>query len=184
MKFTLNTALVALGVAFATSLPAQVAADGPGQPNYQPDHKPSTTSYSTMSTSYYKTTSSYYTTTTPYYPSKSPYPSKGSGGGGYDNGYNGKDGKDDYNGKDGYSGKDGYNGKDGGYGVQDKGGYDGKDKSDGYSSSSYGNDNSKGYQVLWGQCGGYYYYGTKKCPPGAYCRYFSDWYSQCNPNNN
>jgi hypothetical protein len=47
-------------------------------------------------------------------------------------------------------------------------------------------------QVLWGQCqlfpsetavfsvliliqgGGYYYYGTTVCPPGAYCRYFSD----------
>ncbi|KAH9485805.1 Polysaccharide monooxygenase Cel61a [Psilocybe cubensis] len=38
-------------------------------------------------------------------------------------------------------------------------------------------------QVLWGQCGGYYYYGTTKCPPGSYCRWFSDWYSQCNPND-
>ncbi|KAF9524985.1 hypothetical protein CPB83DRAFT_897394 [Crepidotus variabilis] len=36
-------------------------------------------------------------------------------------------------------------------------------------------------QVLWGQCGGYYYEGTDKCPSDAYCRYFSDWYSQCNP---
>jgi len=37
-------------------------------------------------------------------------------------------------------------------------------------------------QVLWGQCGGYYYTGTTLCPDGAYCRYFSDWYSQCNLN--
>jgi len=37
-------------------------------------------------------------------------------------------------------------------------------------------------QVLWGQCGGYYYSGTNVCPEGAYCRYFSDWYSQCNLN--
>jgi len=35
-------------------------------------------------------------------------------------------------------------------------------------------------QVLWGQCGGYYYFGTRRCPQGAYCCYFSDWYSQCN----
>ncbi|KAF8959214.1 hypothetical protein BDZ97DRAFT_1761549 [Flammula alnicola] len=51
-------------------------------------------------------------------------------------------------------------------------------------------------QVLWGQCGGYYYSGTTKCPDESYCRYFSDlfaydWgcfclpgYAQCNPNNN
>jgi len=39
-------------------------------------------------------------------------------------------------------------------------------------------------QVLWGQCGGYYYKGTDKCPKGAYCRRFSNWYSQCNPLDN
>ncbi|KAF9471783.1 hypothetical protein BDN70DRAFT_938682 [Pholiota conissans] len=36
-------------------------------------------------------------------------------------------------------------------------------------------------QVLYGVCGGYYWTGTTQCGKGAYCRKFSDWYSQCNP---
>ncbi|KAF8805148.1 hypothetical protein BYT27DRAFT_7192795 [Phlegmacium glaucopus] len=64
---------------------------------------------------------------------------------------------------------------------------DGNGKSDG---NGKGDDNDRDHhhcdphrpQVLWGQCDGWGYGGTKECPEGAYCRWFSDWYSQCNPN--
>lgn len=77
--------------------------------------------------------------------------------------------------------------------------YDGKPD---YRGKRPWNSGNKGTQVLWGQCtslslrvssfaiycrgfltmvsrrlclgGGYYYYGTNKCPEGSYCRYFSD----------